>query len=259
MYAEWIVPPGAPQEKVILYIHGGGFFSGSCLTHRAHVAKFALGSGIKALLFDYRLAPEHPYPAAVDDCVTTYHWLLEQGYLPANIVIGGESAGGTLTLATLVALRDQGMPLPGGGVSISPVTDLTCSAPSFVNNFKKDIAPLNSWTVWTQYYIADNDPGLPWLSPLKADLSGLPPLLLCIGTNEIHYDDTVNFAKKAAEQGTEVSLRVWEGMCHAFPILSPLFPEAKQAMAEICTFIKQRLYASEAARDRVLLYHHPMP
>ena len=100
MYAEWITPEGAPQDKVILYIHGGGFMSGSCLTHRMHVAKFALGTGVKALLFDYRLAPEHPYPAAVDDCLAAYRWLLAEGYAPANIVIAGESAGGTLTLAT---------------------------------------------------------------------------------------------------------------------------------------------------------------
>jgi monoterpene epsilon-lactone hydrolase len=238
MYAEWIIPKDAPDKKVIMYIHGGGFISGSCLTHRMHVAKFAKGSGIKALLFNYRLAPEHPYPAAVEDCVTAYLWLLEQGYLPSDIVLCGESAGGTLTLATLVALKDKGIALPGGGVAISPVTDLTCSAQSFITNAKKDIAPLNSWSVWTKYYIGDNDPNLPWLSPQKADLSGLPPLLLCVGSNEIHLDDTVNFAKKAKEHGTDATLMVWEGMVHAFPIMSPLFPEAKQAMDNICAFIR---------------------
>jgi monoterpene epsilon-lactone hydrolase len=238
MYAEWIIPKDAPDKKVIMYIHGGGFISGSCLTHRMHVAKFAKGSGIKALLFDYRLAPEHPYPAAVEDCVTAYLWLLKQGYLPSDIVLCGESAGGTLTLATLVALRDKGIALPGGGVSISPVTDLTCSAQSFITNFKNDIAPLNSWSVWTKYYIGGNDPNIPWLSPQKADLSGLPPVLLCVGSNEIHLDDTVAFAKKAKEHGTDTTLMVWEGMVHAFPILSPLFPEAKQAMDSICAFIR---------------------
>ena len=241
MYGEWLIPKDAPEEKVILYIHGGGFISGSCLTHRGHVSKFALGSKIKALLFDYRLAPEYPYPAAVNDCVTAYVWLLEQGYLPSDIIICGESAGGTLTLATLIALRDQGVCLPSGGAAISPVTDLTCSAQSFITNAKNDIAPLNSWSVWTQYYIADNDPGLPWLSPQKASLDNLPPILLCVGTNEIHLDDTVNFAKKAEQQGTEITLMVWEGMVHAFPILSPLFSEAKKAMSDICTFIRQRL------------------
>lgn len=247
MYAEWITPEGAPEDKVILYIHGGGFMSGSCLTHRMHVAKFALGTGVKALLFDYRLAPEHPYPAAVDDCLDSYRWLLAAGYSPANIVIAGESAGGTLTLALLVALRDLALPLPSGGVSISPVTDLTCNAPSFLGNFKTDIAPFNSWKIWTQYYIADNDPALPWLSPLMADLTGLPPMLLCIGTGEIHYDDTVNFAAKANQQGDVVTLLEYEGMCHAFPILAPLFPEATQAMAKICAFMRARLADTAAA------------
>lgn len=241
MYAEWITPEGAPEDKVILYIHGGGFMSGSCLTHRMHVAKFALGTGVKALLFDYRLAPEHPYPAAVDDCLGAYRWLQAAGYAPANIVVAGESAGGTLTLALLVALRDLALPLPSGGVSISPVTDLTCNAPSFLRNYKTDIAPFNSWKIWTQYYIADNNPALPWLSPLMADLTGLPPMLLCIGTGEIHYDDTVNFAAKARKQGDDVTLLEYEGMCHAFPILAPLFPEATDAMAKICAFMRARL------------------
>jgi acetyl esterase/lipase len=247
MYAEWIAPPDAPEKKAILYIHGGGFMSGSCHTHRMHVAKFALSTGVKSLLFDYRLAPEHPYPAAVEDCITAYRWMLKQGYGPANIVIAGESAGGTLTLATLVALRDLALPLPAGGVSISPVTDLTCRAPSFLGNYKKDIAPLNSWSVWTKYYIADSDPALPWLSPLMADLHGLPPMLLCIGTHEIHYDDTINFAAKARQHGNDVTLLEYEGGCHAFPILAPLFPEATDAMAKICGYIGQRLQAAYAA------------
>ncbi len=251
MYAEWITPEGAPEDKVILYIHGGGFMSGSCLTHRMHVAKFALGTGVKALLFDYRLAPEHPYPAAVDDCLAAYRWLLAKGYAPANIVVGGESAGGTLTLALLVALRDLALPLPSGGVSISPVTDLTCNAPSFLGNYKTDIAPFNSWKIWTQYYIADNDPALPWLSPLMADLTGLPPMLLCIGTGEIHYDDTVNFAAKAKRQGDDVTLLEYEGMCHAFPILAPLFPEATDAMAKICAFLRARLALAAPAPAHV--------
>lgn len=243
MHAEWIIPKDAPDGKVIMYIHGGGFISGSCLTHRMHVSKFAKGSGIKALLFDYRLAPEHPYPAAVEDCVTAYLWLLNKGYQPSDIVLCGESAGGTLALAALVALKYKGIALPAGGVAISPVTDLTCSAKSFITNARKDIAPLNSWSVWTGYYIVDNDPRLPWLSPLKADLAGLPPILLCVGTNEIHLDDTVNFANKAKEQGVEAALMVWEGMVHAFPIMSPLFPEAKKAMESICVFIRERLAA----------------
>src|SRR6056297_1016649 len=242
MYAEWLINKDAPKDKVILYIHGGGFMSGSCLTHRGHVSKIVMGTGITALLFDYRLAPEQPFPAALNDCITAYLYLLEEGYSPENIVICGESAGGTLTLSTLKALRDNGIPFPKAAVSISPVTDLSCQAESFKTKAKHDIAPMNSWSVWTSYYIGNTDYKNEYLSPQFGDLSNLPHIYLCIGTHEIHLDDTVAFAKKAEEQGTQITLKKWENMVHAFPILSPLFPEAKEAMDEICGFIRQKLY-----------------
>lgn len=241
MYAEYIIPNGAREDKVVMYIHGGGFISGSCHTHRGHVVKFAKASGAKMLLFDYRLAPEYPFPAALDDCLEAYDWLLSQGYEPSNIFIMGESAGGTLTLSTLVALRDKGYKMPSGAVSISPVTDLTCRAKSFETNARKDIAPMGSWTTWTGYYIADNNPLDPHLSPLMANLNGLPPIMIQVGTYEIHLDDATNFAKKATEAGVDVTLRVWDKMVHAFPVLSPLFPEAKMAMEEIGEYIKSKL------------------
>lgn len=241
MHGEWLTLAGAPQNKVILYIHGGGFISGSCESHRMHVAKFVKGSGIKTLVFDYRLAPEHPYPAALDDSLSAYKWLLKKGYKSTDVIIAGESAGGSLTLAALVAIRDQGLPLPKAVVSISPCTDLTCSAQSFKTNFKRDIAPMNSWLVWTDYYVGENDPYLPWLSPLNADLKGLPPMLLFVGSVEIHLDDTRNFAVKAKQAGVETNFKIWEGMVHAFPLLSPFFPEAKAAMEEICKYMRVQL------------------
>ncbi len=238
MQAEWIMPADAPESHLLLYIHGGGFISGSCLTHRMHVAKFAIGCGLKSLLFDYRLAPEHPFPAAVDDCVEVYSWLLQQGYKPEHIIIGGESAGGTLTLSLLLALKTKGIELPRAAFSISPVTDLRCLADSFAYNAKNDIAPMGSWDVWTKLYIGKTDPTHPLLSPLFGNYAGLPPIYICVGTHEIHLNDCENVAKTAAEHGVKVTLKKWEGMVHAFPILSPLFPEAKQAMAEICAFVK---------------------
>lgn len=241
MNGEWIIPKNASREKVIMYIHGGGFISGSTGSHRMHVAKFVKNSGIKALLFDYRLAPEYPYPAALDDSVAAYQWLIDQGYCPENIVVAGESAGGTLTLSLLLALKSLNINLPKSAVAISPVTELSCSAESFRTNAKNDIAPMNSWSVWTNYYIAGSDLTDPLLSPIYGDLSGLPPLSLTVGTNEIHYDDTVNFAKKAEEYGVDVELNIWKGMIHAFPILSPLFPEAKGALLNICDFIRNSL------------------
>jgi len=236
MEAAWIVPDDAQAGKVLLYIHGGGFISGSAFTHRTHVAKFAIESGLKSLVFNYRLAPEHPFPAAPYDCLTAYRWLMGQGYAPRDIVVGGESAGGTLTLSLLLALKEQGIEMPAAAFAISPVTDLRCEADSFRRNADKDIAPFGSWSVWTGYYIGDQDPTQPLLSPQMGNFEGAPPLLICVGTHEIHLDDCVSIAEKAKAQGVVVTLSEWPNMVHAFPILSPLFPEAKQALGEICSF-----------------------
>lgn len=241
IHGEWIDMDGSPHDKVIMYIHGGGFISGSCHTHKAHVVKFVKESGIKALLFDYRLAPEHPFPAAPEDCIKVYKWLLDRGYRAENIVIAGESAGGTLTLSTLLKIRSMAYPQPAGAVSISPVTDLRCLADSFERNAPKDIAPYNSWNVWTDYYIGQSDPTDPILSPQFGDLEGLAPVYLCVGTYEIHLDDVLAFNKKLESSGGSSELHVHEGMVHAFPILAPMFPEATEALKDICRFIKEQL------------------
>ena len=237
--AEWIIPENPVKDKVLLYIHGGGFISGSCLTHRMHVAKFAVECRMKSLVFDYRLAPEHPFPAALDDCVLVYRWLLNEGFKPENIIVGGESAGASLTLALLLALKSENISLPKAAFSISPITDLSCNAGSFTYNAKNDVAPMNSWIVWTNFYIAGNDTRNPLLSPQHGNYEGIPPLYICVGTHEIHLDDCINVAKVARDHGVEVTLRKWEGMIHAFPLLTPLFPEAKQAFLEVCDFIKK--------------------
>lgn len=237
MKAEWIVPDGAVDKRILLYIHGGGFISGSCTTHRMHVAKFAKQARMRSLVFDYRLAPEHPYPAALDDCVSLYGALMEQGYDTEDIVVGGESAGGTLTLSLLLALKERNMKLPRAAFSISPVTDLRCRADSFRRNAAKDIAPMGSWDAWTLMYIADNDASRAPLSPLMGDFRDMPPILICVGSHEIHLDDCRNMAEKIRRDGSEVILSEWPGMVHAFPVLAPLFPEAQQALEEICGFV----------------------
>ena len=241
MKAEWLTPKGSSREKVIFYTHGGGYVSGSCSDHRMHVAKFVEGTGLPALLFEYRLAPEHPFPAALEDSVAAYQWLLEQGTAPENIIIVGESAGGGLCLATLVALRDQNIPLPSAGVAMSPWTDLTRSGESYKRNERKDISTLGSWDVWGDFYVGDNDPKHPWLSPLHANLHGLPPVMLQVGDNEILLDDSVRFVEKAKAAGVEVTLQVWEGMVHCFAIMAPMFPEATQAMNDIFTYIEEQI------------------
>jgi monoterpene epsilon-lactone hydrolase len=236
--AEWILPRGATKDKVILYMIGGGYVSGSCSDHRVLVAKIVKGSGIGMLLFEHRLAPEHPYPAALEDSVSAYQWLLNQDVSSSRIVIAGESAGGGLGLAALLALRDRSIPLPATGVAISPWTDLALTGASYQTKLKSSIDPPGMSIMCSKYYVGDHDPCLPGISPLYGDLHGLPPLFISVGTNETMLDDSLRFAEKAQAAGVEVTLRVGEEMIHCFPLMAPLYPEATEAMDEICTFIR---------------------
>ncbi len=239
--AEWILPTPARKDQVMLYFHGGGYVSGTCRAHRSIAAKFVKGSGIGALLFEYRLAPEHPFPAALEDSLTTYRWLLEQGVSPSHIVFIGDSAGGGLALATLLALRDQGIPLPAGAVAYSPVTDHKCTGDSYQTNAKVCLAPEGMGPACGRHYAGDNDLGLPYISPLYGDLHGLPPLLIYVGGDETLLDDSTRFAEKAKVAGVDVKLNVGEGLFHCYPAVTPFFPEAQQAMNEICAFIKTHI------------------
>ena len=244
--AEWIHPAGSPDspsaaDKAIFYTHGGGYVSGNCVDHRMHVAKFVKAAGVGALLYDYRLAPEHPFPAAMEDTLTAYRWLMDQGVTPANTIIVGESAGGGLCLASLLAIRDSGLPLPAAGVALSPWTDLKRTGKSYRTNAMRDISTLGSWDVWGDYYVGKNDPSNPWISPLYGDLHGLPPILIEVGDHEILLDDSISFAQKAKDAGVDVTLHVWDGMVHCFPLLAPMFPEATRAWDEIIAYIKSKL------------------
>lgn len=241
MKAEWLIPAGADKEKVILYTIGGGYISGTCNDHRTLVAKVAQTSGIAVLMFDYRLAPEHPFPAALEDALTAYRWILEQGTTPENIVIMGESAGGGLCLATLLAVRDQGLPLPAGAVALSPWTDLKLTGDSYRTKANVCISPPGMSTVCSKYYVGDHDPTEPWISPLYGDLHGLPPLFINVGDYETMRDDSTRFAAKAKAAGVDTTLMVGKKMIHCYPLMAPMFPEATQALEEVCHFIKQRL------------------
>ncbi len=241
LWAEWLIPAGAHKGKVILYLIGGGYVSGSCQDHRAIVAKIAAASKVSVLLFEHRLAPEHPFPAALDDSVVAYRWLLSEGYSPADIVFVGESAGGGLCLALLLALRDKGFLLPSAAVALSPWTDLKLTGESYRTKADLCLAPKGMSAVCSKYYFGDNDPCLPWISPLYGDLQGLPPLLILAGGDETMLDDSLRFAEKAKTAGVEVTLRVGEGMMHCFPLLPSFIPEAKQAMAEISSFIQKHI------------------
>jgi acetyl esterase/lipase len=241
MKAEWLIPAGADKQKVIFYTIGGGYVSGSCNDHRTLVAKVAQTSGIAVLMFDHRLAPEHPYPAALEDSVTAYRWLLQQGTSPENILIMGESAGGGLCLATLLALRDQGLPLPIGAVALSPWTDLKLTGESYRTKAKVCISPPGMSQVCSKYYVGDHDPTDPWISPLYGDLHGLPPLYINVGEYETMLNDSTRFAAKAKEAGVDTILAVGPKMIHCYPLMAPMFPEATQALNEICDFIRKRL------------------
>ncbi len=235
---EWLLPEKRESEGILLYIHGGGFISGSILTHRMHVAKFARACAMKSLVFDYRLAPEHPFPAALEDSLSVYESLLDLGIAPEKIVIGGESAGATLVLSLLLALKEKNRPQPRRAFAVSPLTDFHCTAGSFARNARKDIAVLDSWHLWGDYYRNGHNPADPLLSPLFGDYSGTAPLLLMTGTDEVHYDDILALSRRIKEQGGEVVYSEWPRMVHAFPLMAPLFPEAVMAMGEIGSFSK---------------------
>lgn len=238
---EWIIPGGADTGKVIMYVHGGGYVSGSCDDHRGFVSKFAKSCGYQTLQFDYRLAPEHPFPAALEDSVKVYEALLKTGIKPGNILIAGESAGGGLVLATLLALKQNSIPMPAAAVAISPWTDLTCSSASYRTKNLVSVAPLDSWLVFSRHYVGQNCADNPLISPLFGDLEGLPPIFINSGDYDELFDDGERFSQKAKQAGVDVTFRAGEGQIHCYPLLSPMFPEATDALDEICAVIQKYL------------------
>ena len=241
MNAEWLIPNGAAPDKVILYVHGGGYVAGSCSDHRGFISKFAKNTGVTNLTYEYRLAPENPFPAALNDSVKVYQWLLASGYTPENILLAGESAGGGLCLAILLALKEQNIALPAAAVAISPWTDLTCSGDSYKTKNKRSLAPSNSWTVFSKHYVGNNRATLPLISPLFGDLKGLPPVFINSGTDDELFDDGEKFCQKAKAAGVDVTFRAGEEMVHCYPLLAPMFREATEAMDEIIDFIRIHL------------------
>jgi acetyl esterase/lipase len=239
--AEWVVPPGAAEDRVILYLHGGGYVIGSLNTHRSLVAAIAQSAGARALSLDYRLAPEHPFPAAVDDAVTGYRWLLANGVRPEQTVIAGDSAGGGLTIATLIALRDAGEPLPAAGVCLSPWVDLEGIGESMTT--KSDVDPMvqkEPLQRMAEAYLGGADPRSALAAPLYAELQGLPPLLIQVGTSETLLDDTTRITERARDAGVDVTLEPWEEMIHVWQIFGPAMPEARQAVERIGEYIRQQ-------------------
>ncbi len=236
--AEWIIPEDTNSEKLIFYVHGGGYVSGSCNDHRAVVSELAKRSKITNLQYEYRLAPEHPFPYALNDSIEVYKSVLKRGYKPQNIIIAGESAGGGLAFAILLALKQKGIQLPKAVVAISPWTDLTCSSDSYITKNRASVAPVNSWTVFSHHYVGSNDASNPLISPLFGDLKGLPPIYINSAVDDELYEDGEKFYKKAKSEGVDITFKAGYGMIHCYPILAPMFKEASEAMDEIIEFIK---------------------
>ena len=240
--AEWVVPEGAQPSRAILFVHGGSFVAGSIASHRTFAGNVAIASKARTLLIDYRLAPEHPFPAGFKDTVAAYEWLLTQGLTPSQIVVAGDSAGGNLTLALLLHLRDRQQPMPAGAVGLCPAPDLSFSGESMVTNLKKDIMlNLSEERAYIGAYLNGADPRAPLASPVYGDLRGLPPLLLQVGSHELLLSDVERFAEKAKAAGVEVTLEVWPEMQHDWQIAAKLLPEGRQAIAHVGEFVERVL------------------
>ena len=248
---EWITGSNAPQDKAILYFHGGGFRLGSVTSHRELVARISGACGCRVLAINYRLAPEYRFPAPLEDALAAYGGMLDQGLKPENIAFAGDSAGGNLVLTTMLGLRERGLPLPAAGVLMSPWTDLAAAGESYVS--RADADPIHQRPMIValakSYLGAGGDPRDPRVSPLYADLAGLPPLLIQVGDRETVLADSTMFADKARAVGVDVELQVWDGMIHVFQMFAEL-PDAHRAIASIAEFLKQHLQMNADRRPQ---------
>ncbi len=249
--AEWIVPSGAPTDRVIVYFHGGGFRIGSIASHLDLIARIAAASGFRTLAIDYRLAPEHRFPAALEDAVAALEWLGGQGYDAAHIALAGDSAGGNLVLASMLELRRRGRELPVAAALMSPRTDLAATGASYETRAKGDPIHQRSMilALAKNYLGEDGDPRDPLVSPLYADLAGLPPLLIQAGDLETVRDDSTMLAERASAAGVEVELQVWDGMIHVFQMF-PEIPQAGEAVAAVAAFLRRHLGTRPKGQDR---------
>lgn len=237
--AEWVRTPGVSEERVVLYLHGGGYVIGSAGTHRELVSRIGRAGVARVLSVDYRLAPEHPHPAALEDALAAYRYLLDAGVDPAKIVIAGDSAGGGLTLATLVALRDAGTPLPAGAACMSPWADLEGTGDS-VTSADDPLIEIEGLREMGKHYVAGGEMRDPLCAPLYADYSGIPPLLIQVGTRELLLDDSTRVAERARAAGVDVTLEVEDGLIHVWQLFGGEVPESKAAVDRIGAFIQAR-------------------
>jgi monoterpene epsilon-lactone hydrolase len=240
--AEWTTTPAADLARVMMFLHGGGYVSGSIKSHRHMVAQAGREAGTRTFALGYRLAPEHPFPAALDDALTGYRYLLSLGFLPENIVIAGESAGGGLAIATLVSLRESGTALPGCAWCSSPWTDLEMSGATMQT--KALVDPLIQRSYLQELaaaYLHGGDPRMPMVSPIYADLRGLPPLLIQVGSAETLLDDAIRLAGVAAAANVRTTLQVWPNMIHAWHLFYAQLADGRRSLAEMGAFVRATL------------------
>ncbi|MGD2076904.1 MAG: alpha/beta hydrolase [Chloroflexota bacterium] len=236
--ALWLDPPVMRHEGALLYLHGGVYLIGSSHAYRSLAAAVAASAGMRVLLLDYRLAPEHPFPAAVEDAQAAYHWLLAQDIEPQQVMVAGDSAGGGLAMALLLALRETQQPLPAAALLLSPWVDLMADGGSRVDKAKSDyVLSTADLHRGATLYLNGADPRTPLASPICGDLTGLPPLLIQVGSDEILLDDATRLAEKAQAAGVDVRLEVWQGMFHVWQAVSFFVPEGQQALEEVGRFI----------------------
>lgn len=240
---EWVEAPGADAGRVVLYLHGGGYVLGSVPSYRAFAGRVSRTAAARVLLVDYRLAPEHPFPAAVDDAVTVCRWLALQPGGLARVAVAGDSAGGGLSLAMMLSLRDAGHSLPVAAVCISPSTDLAKTGESIRARAHLDplVSVPGTFAHARRYLGEGGDPTNPLASPLYAELHGLPPLLVMVGTHEILHDDSTRLADKARAAGVDVTFEIGQDMVHIWPFFAAILPEAQQAVERIGAFLRARV------------------
>jgi acetyl esterase/lipase len=237
--AEWLIPDNAHPDKVLLYFHGGGYALGSTDTHRSMVGRIAKKSGIRCLLASYRRIPESAYPAALNDGVAAYEWLLNEGYAAENILIGGDSAGGGLAITTQLKLREKGMPLPGGTICLSPWTDLAITGDSVQRNTYKDpLTDIPLMKKWGRLYAGNQPITNPLVSPMYGELTDLGPMLIQVSTDEVLYDDARRLAEHAERDNVEVDFQVWEGLMHWWHLFWQTVPEGREAIDNVIEFMR---------------------
>jgi monoterpene epsilon-lactone hydrolase len=240
--AEWLSPTAASPDSALIYLHGGCYATGSVETHRDLMTRLSVAASMRVLGLNYRLAPAHPFPAAVEDTAAAYRWLLELDIEPARIAIAGDSAGAGLALATTIMARDTGLPLPGAVACLSPWVDLALTGVSMETKASEDpIVSREMLLGWGKLYLGDCDPRTPLASPLYADLRGLPPLLIQVGSAEVLLDDATRLADRASGAGVDTTLEVWPEMIHVWHSFAPMLPEGRQAIEGIGKFIRIHL------------------